>query len=83
MATQSVSQTEPIEQAAAESPKPPVEAAAETKPRGRRKQYVLKGGPSAIAVQLFAIDEKYEMRSVDLLPAVFKLFPVSCSEYTG
>lgn len=30
---------------------------------------------SAFCIQLFCIDEKYEMRSLDLLPAVFELFP--------
>ena len=44
-----------------QEPQPQV-AAVETKLKARKKQYVLKGGPSAIAVQLFAIDEKYEMR---------------------
>ena len=64
-----------------------------------KKQYVLKGVCNALAVQLFAIDERYEMRfviqptegdpvynrvcvfcccrSIDFLPAVFQLFPVS------
>ena len=32
---------------------------------------------SAISIQLFAMDEMYEMRSVDFLPAIFELFPVS------
>jgi len=30
---------------------------------------------SAFCIQLFCIDEKYEMRSIDFLPAVFNLFP--------
>jgi thioredoxin reductase len=30
---------------------------------------------SAVSIQLFAIDQKYEMRSVDFLPAIFSLFP--------
>ncbi|KAL9958773.1 hypothetical protein ACROYT_G035833 [Oculina patagonica] len=30
---------------------------------------------SAFCIQLFCIDEKYEMRSIDFLPAVFDLFP--------
>lgn len=33
------------------------------------------GEPSAFCIQLFCIDEKYEMRSIDFLPAVFELFP--------
>ncbi|XP_064406630.1 cilia- and flagella-associated protein 61-like isoform X3 [Halichondria panicea] len=39
------------------------------------KVYSLQGEACAVAIQLFAIDERYEMRSVDFLPAVFKLFP--------
>jgi len=30
---------------------------------------------SALCIQLFCIDEKYEMRSLDFLPKVFELFP--------
>lgn len=30
---------------------------------------------SAFCIQLFCVDEKYEMRSLDFLPAVFELFP--------
>ncbi|CAH3017155.1 unnamed protein product [Porites evermanni] len=33
------------------------------------------GEASAFCIQLFCIDEKYEMRSTDFLPAVFDLFP--------
>lgn len=33
------------------------------------------GEPSAFCIQLFCIDEKYETRSIDFLPAVFDLFP--------
>ena len=72
------------------------------KAKQRKKKYVLKGGASALAVQLFGMDDKFEMRSVvihalcllnksliftfrninycrsiDLLPMVFQLFPVS------
>ena len=32
---------------------------------------------AAVSIQLFAMDEMYEMRSVDFLPAIFELFPVS------
>ena len=32
---------------------------------------------AAVSIQLFAMDEMFEMRSVDFLPAVFELFPVS------
>jgi hypothetical protein len=39
------------------------------------KAPVFKGQPNAFAIQLFCMDEKYEMRSVDMLPAVFELFP--------
>ncbi|KAG9347391.1 hypothetical protein JZ751_004958, partial [Albula glossodonta] len=31
--------------------------------------------PNAFCIQLFFIDKKYEMRSVDFLPYIFKLFP--------
>ena len=37
---------------------------------------------SAVSIQLFAIDQKYEMRSVDFLPAIFSLFPVSAGVCT-
>ncbi len=33
----------------------------------RKKKYVLKGGASALAVQLFGIDDKFEMRSVTIV----------------
>ncbi|XP_051781521.1 cilia- and flagella-associated protein 61 [Erpetoichthys calabaricus] len=36
---------------------------------------VYKGSSDAFCIQLFVIDEKYEMRSQDFLPFVFKLFP--------
>ncbi|XP_033873801.3 cilia- and flagella-associated protein 61 [Acipenser ruthenus] len=36
---------------------------------------VYKGALNAFCIQLFAIDEKYEMRSLDFLPYVFKLYP--------
>ena len=61
------------------------------------REYILRGSGIALMVQLFCIQEQYEMRSmavvalvlghrfllflvlrsVDLLPAVFQLFPVS------
>ena len=69
--------------------------------RPRKKEYILKGECTALAVQLFAIDDKFEtrfnytyiieiiigfgynnyyilllFRSIDLLPMIFKLFPV-------
>ncbi|KAL0967286.1 hypothetical protein UPYG_G00250310 [Umbra pygmaea] len=31
--------------------------------------------PNAFCIQLFVIDKKFEMRSVDFLPNIFKLFP--------
>ena len=34
------------------------------KMKQRKKKYVLKGGASALAVQLFGMDDKFEMRSV-------------------
>ena len=34
------------------------------KVKQRKKKYVLKGGASAVAVQLFGMDDKFEMRSV-------------------
>lgn len=38
--------------------------------------YSFHHGPSnAISVQLFCMDEQYEMRSIDLIPAVFEIFP--------
>ena len=33
----------------------------------QRKKYVLKGGASALAVQLFGMDDKFEMRSVAMI----------------
>ena len=42
-------------------------------------QHTQKRESSAVSVQLFAMDEMYEMRSVDFLPAIFELFPVSHS----
>lgn len=40
-------------------------------------QHTQKRESSAVSIQLFAMDEMYEMRSVDFLPAIFELFPVS------
>ena len=37
----------------------------EAKSKLRKKKYILKGGASALAVQLFGIDDRYEMRSVE------------------
>jgi hypothetical protein len=37
------------------------------KVKQRKKKYVLKGGASAVAVQLFGIDDKFEMRSVTVV----------------
>lgn len=34
------------------------------KKRPRKRKYVLKGGASALAIQLFGIDDRYEMRFV-------------------
>jgi hypothetical protein len=45
------------------------------------KAPVFKGQPNAFAIQLFCMDEKYEMRSVDMLPAVFELFPVCTASH--
>ena len=33
-----------------------------SKSQPRKKKYILKGGASALAVQLFGIDDRYEMR---------------------
>ena len=40
-----------------------------------------KDSCAAVSIQLFAMDEMYEMRSVDFLPAIFELFPVSDSTH--
>ncbi|XP_031562151.1 cilia- and flagella-associated protein 61-like [Actinia tenebrosa] len=40
-----------------------------------RKTSVYQGIESAFCIQLFCIDEKYEMRSLDFLPAAFAQFP--------
>ena len=45
-------------------------------------QHTQKRESSAVSVQLFAMDEMYEMRSVDFLPAIFELFPVSHPMHT-
>ena len=34
------------------------------------------GVPTAFCIQLFCIDERYEMRSIDFMAEVFKRFPV-------
>ena len=34
------------------------------KVKQRKRKYVLKGGASALAIQLFGMDDKFEMRSV-------------------
>lgn len=41
------------------------------------KRFVPKyfGAPSAFSIQLFCIDERYEMRSCDFMPMAFSLFP--------
>jgi hypothetical protein len=39
-----------------------------------QRKYVLNGPSNAVAVQLFCMDDQYEMRSIDLLPIVFQLF---------
>lgn len=36
---------------------------------------IFKGDPNAFCIQLFAIDERYEMRSEDFLMSAFELFP--------
>ena len=65
---------------------------ASTKVEAKDSQVVGAGGPEtpnvegdkdcgAVSIQLFAIDQKYEMRSVDFLPAIFTLFPVSVSVF--
>ena len=43
------------------------------KVKQRRKKYVLKGGASALAVQLFGIDDKFEMRLVFIIHALVPL----------
>ena len=45
-------------------------------------QHTQKRESSAVSIQLFAMDEMYEMRSVDFLPAIFELFPVSHPMHT-
>ena len=64
------------------------------------REYILRGHGIALMVQLFCIQEQYEMRSVaayawilaalflypvhrsvDLLPGVFQLFPVSWNAF--
>ena len=35
------------------------------------------GEPTAFCIQLFCIDERYEMRSIDFMAEAFKRFPVS------
>ncbi|XP_065845247.1 cilia- and flagella-associated protein 61-like isoform X2 [Oscarella lobularis] len=45
------------------------------KPKKTIQIPIYKGTENAFCVQLFCIDERYEMRSVDLLPAAFDLFP--------
>lgn len=37
------------------------------KVKPRKKKYILKGGSSALAVQLFGMDDKFEMRSVIII----------------
>ena len=44
------------------SPSQPDKTLEEKKKTKRRRQYVLRGSCSALAIQLFAIDERYEMR---------------------
>ena len=51
----------PGEGSSEEAPGHQPAAAAETSKPGR-KHLVLKGGSNAVAIQLFAIDESYEMR---------------------
>ena len=36
---------------------------------------MFKGTPSALSVQLFCLDEKYESRALDFLPSIFKSWP--------
>ena len=36
---------------------------------------IFKGEPTALSVQLFCLDEKYESRALDFLPSIFKLWP--------
>ena len=43
------------------------------KVKQRRKKYVLKGGASALAVQLFGIDNKFEMRLIFIIHALVPL----------
>ncbi|XP_053397247.1 cilia- and flagella-associated protein 61-like [Mercenaria mercenaria] len=53
------------------SPKPP------TTPAGSHKRFVptYMGEPNAFSIQLFCIDERYEMRSADFLAKAFEQFP--------
>ncbi|XP_019853392.1 PREDICTED: cilia- and flagella-associated protein 61-like isoform X1 [Amphimedon queenslandica] len=44
-------------------------------PTEQCKEYYLCGPSNTVSVQLFSINELYEMRSIDLLPAVFQAFP--------
>nr|XP_015210027.1 PREDICTED: cilia- and flagella-associated protein 61 isoform X1 [Lepisosteus oculatus] len=46
-----------------------------TENREKVRTVVYKGALNAFCIQLFVIDEKYEMRSVDFLPYIFKLYP--------
>lgn len=44
-------------------------------PRGSSESAVYAGGSNAFCIQLFCIDERHEMRSVDFLAVAFEKFP--------
>ena len=48
----------------------------------RKKKYILKGGASALAVQLFGMDDKFEMRSV-IIQALKKKAFTFCKTFVG
>ncbi|KAK7103337.1 cilia- and flagella-associated protein 61-like [Littorina saxatilis] len=46
----------------------------EPPPLSKRFVPTYNGGPNAFSIQLFCIDERYEMRSCDFMPKAFSLF---------
>ncbi|KAI6661590.1 hypothetical protein LOD99_13463 [Oopsacas minuta] len=53
----------------------PVQAIIDKVSKSKEKITVFKGEHSALSVQLFCLDEKYESRALDFLPVIFKSWP--------
>ncbi|XP_077999640.1 cilia- and flagella-associated protein 61-like [Glandiceps talaboti] len=67
----------PVDDAEEEPPAPERSPTPQLPARPQMKTFkpVFHGASNCFCIQLFCIDERYEMRSMDFLPMAFKLFP--------